>query len=62
MDTHTIFGKEKFRSKMAIGTIRTKLFLNIISHYMYLNFKQKKYSAGTSSFLGKFYVKSRDIT
>ena len=47
---------------MAIGAIRAKLFLNIISHYMYLNFKQKKYSAGTSSFLGKFYVKSRDIT
>jgi hypothetical protein len=27
---------------MAIGAIRAKLFLNIISHYIYLNFKQKK--------------------
>jgi hypothetical protein len=36
------YGKVKFWSKMAIGAIRAKLFLKIFSHYMYLNFKQKK--------------------
>jgi hypothetical protein len=37
------WGKVKFLSKMAIGAIRAKIFFYIISEYMNLNFKMKKF-------------------